>query len=55
MSLSAEIERQRKGQTQKRDAGSVQTRALFGNWVISRAVDLGCRYSLYGLKDKTQA
>jgi hypothetical protein len=33
--------------------GAVQTGTLFGNRVISRAVDLGFRSALYGLKAKT--
>ena len=55
MSLSTEMKGQREGQTQKRDAGSVQTITLFGHWVISGAVDLGFRSTLYGWKTKTQA
>ena len=35
------------------DAGAVQTGTLFGNWVISGAVDLVFRSILYGWKDKT--
>ena len=31
---------QREGQTYKRDVGAVQTETLFGNWVISRVLDV---------------
>ena len=31
---------QREGQTLKRYVGAVQTRTLFGNWVISRVLDV---------------
>ena len=34
---------------------AVQTGTLFGNWVISGAVDLEFRSILYGCKVKTQA
>ena len=47
------FKRQREGQTQKRDAGSVQTETLFDHWVISGAIDLGFRSALYGWKAKT--
>jgi hypothetical protein len=33
--------------------GAVQTRTLFGNRVISGAVDLGFKSALYGWKAKT--
>jgi hypothetical protein len=55
MSLILKLKRQREGQTYKRDAGSVQTRTLFGHWVISGAVDLGFRCALYRWKAKTKA
>jgi hypothetical protein len=35
--------------------GAVQTGTLFGNRVISGAVDLGFRSALYGWKAKTEA
>jgi hypothetical protein len=44
---------QRDGQTYKRDVGAVQTGTMFGNRVISGAVDLGFRSTLYGWKVKT--
>ena len=31
---------QREGQTYKKDVGAVQTGTLFGNWVISRVLDV---------------
>ena len=37
----------------KKDAGAVQTGTLFGNWVISGAVDLGFKSILYGWKYNT--
>ena len=37
----------------QRDVGSVQTGTLFGNWLISGAVDLEFRSALHGWKDKT--
>ena len=37
----------------QRDAGAVQTGTQFGNWVISGAVDLWFRSTLYGWKGKT--
>jgi hypothetical protein len=37
----------------KRDVGVVQTGTLFSNRVISGAVDLGFRSTLYGWKGKT--
>jgi hypothetical protein len=37
----------------KKMFGAVQTRTLFGNRVISGAVDLEFRSALYGWKDKT--
>jgi hypothetical protein len=53
MSLSIELKGQQEGQTLKRDVDPVQTGTLFGNWVISEAVDLGFRSTLYGWKAKT--
>ena len=53
MSLSTELKGQQEGQTLKRDVDPVQTGTLFGNWVISEAVDLGFRSTLYGWKAKT--
>ena len=55
MNSTTEILKIKKGEAQKRDVGAVQTGTLFGNWVISGAVDLGFRSILYGWKDKTQA
>ena len=55
MNSTNEILKIKKGEAQKRDAGAVQTRTLLGNWIISRALDLGFRLTLYGWKAKTQA
>ena len=47
MSLTTEIEKTNKGLSLKRDAGSVQTATPFGYWIITGAVELGFRSSLY--------
>ena len=53
MNSTTEIMKIKRGWSLESDAGSVQTGTLFGNWVISRYVDLGFRSALYGWKDKT--
>ena len=55
MNSTTEILKIKKGEAQKRDVGVVQTRILFGNWIISGALDIGFRSILYGWKAKTQA
>ena len=37
----------REGQTYKRDVGAVQTETLFGNWVISRVLDVQMISNVY--------
>ena len=55
MNSTTEILKIKKGEAQKKDVGVVQTGTLFGNWIISGALDLGFRSILYGWKGKTQA
>ena len=55
MNSTTEILKIKKGEAQKSDAGSFQTGTLLSHLVISRAVDLGFQFGLYGQKAKTYA
>jgi len=55
MSLTTEIKKTKRGLSIKKNVGSVQTRTPFGYWIITRAVELGFRSSLYVWKAKIEA
>jgi len=53
MSLTTEIEKTKRGLSLEKRCDSVQTRTLFGYWIIIGAVELGFMFGLYVWKAKT--